>query len=186
MGRKPLIVAPYDAELYGHWWYEGPDFLNFFVRKAAFDQNTVRLIAPSDYFREYPINQVSTPSFSSWGWKGYSETWLSGANDWIYRHLHKATLRMSELADRFRGQNGFVGRALKQAARELYLAQSSDWAFIMHTGTMVPYAVKRTKDHILNFTKIYEDLMNDRLNEEFLRDLEHKNNIFPNVDYHMF
>lgn len=186
MGRKPLIVAPYDAELYGHWWYEGPDFLNFFIRKTAFDQNVFRLIAPSDYFREYPVNQISTPSFSSWGWKGYSETWLSGSNDWIYRHIHKATLRMSELAGRFRGQNGAVGRALKQAARELYLAQSSDWAFIMHTGTMVPYAIKRTKDHLVNFTRLYDDLTNNRLDEGFLRELEHKNNIFPNVDYHMF
>ncbi|OQA56070.1 MAG: 1,4-alpha-glucan branching enzyme [Candidatus Omnitrophica bacterium ADurb.Bin277] len=186
MGRKPIVVAPYDAELYGHWWYEGPDFLNFLIRKVAFDQNTVRLISPSDYFREYPVNQISTPSFSSWGWKGYSETWLSGANDWIYRHIHKATLRMSELANRYRGQNGLVGRALKQAARELYLAQSSDWAFIMHTGTMVPYAVKRTKEHLLNFTRIYEDLTNDRLDEGFLRDLESRNNIFPNVDYHVF
>lgn len=186
MGRKPLVIAPYDAELYGHWWYEGPEFLNFFVRKVAFDQNTIRLAAPSDYFKEYPVNQVATPSFSSWGWKGYSETWLSGANDWIYRHLHKATLRMSELANRFRNQNGLVGRALKQATRELYLAQSSDWAFIMHTGTMVPYAVKRTKDHILNFTRLYEDLMKNHVDEDFLRDLEHKNNIFPNVEYHMF
>ncbi len=186
MGRKPLIVAPYDAELYGHWWYEGPDFLNFFIRKTAFDQDVFRLIAPSDYFREYPVNQISTPSFSSWGWKGYSETWLSGSNDWIYRHIHKATLRMSELAGRFRGQNGAVGRALKQAARELYLAQSSDWAFIMHTGTMVPYAIKRTKDHLVNFTRLYDDLTNNRLDEGFLRELEHKNNIFPNVDYHMF
>lgn len=186
MGRKPIVVAPYDAELFGHWWYEGPDFLNLLIRKTAFDQNTVRLIAPSDYFKEYPVNQISTPSFSSWGWKGYSETWLSGTNDWIYRHLHKATLRMSELAGKFRGQNGMVGRALKQAARELYLAQSSDWAFIMHTGTMVPYAVKRTKEHILNFTQLYEELMNNRLDEDFLRSLESRNNIFPNIDCHMF
>ncbi len=186
MGRKPLIVAPYDAELYGHWWYEGPEFLNFFVRKSAFDQTTYRLIAPSDYFKEYPVNQVSTPCFSSWGWKGYSETWLSGANDWIYRHLHKASLRMSEMAQKFRGQNGTVGRALKQAARELFLAQSSDWAFIMHTGTVVPYAVKRTKEHLLNFTRIYEDLLNNRLDEGWLRELEGKNNIFPDVDHEVF
>ena len=131
-----------------------------------------RLIAPSDYFKEYPVNQVSTPCFSSWGWKGYSETWLSGANDWIYRHLHKASLRMSEMTHKFRGQNGTVGRALKQAARELFLAQSSDWAFIMHTGTMVPYAVKRTKEHLLNFTRIYEDLMNHHLDEGWLKALE--------------
>ncbi|MFH0986226.1 MAG: 1,4-alpha-glucan branching protein domain-containing protein [Candidatus Omnitrophota bacterium] len=186
MGRKPLIVAPYDAELYGHWWYEGPEFLNFFVRKAAFDQKTFRLIAPSDYFKEYPVNQVSTPCFSSWGWKGYSETWLCNSNDWIYRHLHKASLRMSEMAEKFRGQNGTVGRALKQATRELYLAQSSDWAFILHTGTVVPYAVKRTKEHLLNFTRIYEEIMNNRLDEGWLRELEGKNNIFPEVDHEVF
>ncbi len=186
MGRKPLIVAPYDAELYGHWWYEGPEFLNFFIRKTAYDQKTFRLIAPPDYFKEYPVNQVSTPCFSSWGWKGYSETWLSSANDWIYRHLHKASLRMTEMTHKFRGQNGTVGRALKQAARELFLAQSSDWAFIMHTGTVVPYAVKRTKEHLLNFTRIYEDLLNNRLDEGWLKDLEGKNNIFPDVDHEVF
>lgn len=186
MGRKPIIVAPYDAELFGHWWYEGPEFLNFLVRKIAFDQKTIRLGTPMDYLMNYPVNQVSTPSMSSWGWKGYSETWLSGANDWIYRHLHKATLRMSELANRYSGQNGMVQRALNQAARELFLAQSSDWAFIMHTGTMVPYAVKRTKEHILNFTRIYEDLNHNRLNERWLSEIESKNNLFPNVDYRVF
>ncbi len=186
IGRKPLIVAPYDAELYGHWWYEGPDFLNFFIRKVAYDQKTFRLIALPDYFKEYPVNQISTPSFSSWGYKGYSETWLSGVNDWIYKHLHKASLRMTELAGRYRGQNGTTARALKQAARELFLAQSSDWAFIMHTGTMVPYAVKRTKVHLSNFTRIYDDLTKGRMDESWLSELERKNNIFPDVDCSVF
>ncbi len=186
IGRKPMIVAPYDAELYGHWWYEGPEFLNFLIRKTAFDQKTIRLATPSDYLREYPVNQVSVPSMSSWGWKGYAETWLSGSNDWIYRHLHKAILRMSELANQYRGQNGLVQRALNQAARELFLAQSSDWAFIMHTGTMVPYAEKRTREHLLNFLKIYEDLQNHRLSEPWLKEIEGKNNIFPQVDYQVF
>jgi len=186
MGRKPMIVAPYDAELFGHWWYEGPEFLNFLIRKMAFDQKTVRLVTPSDYLRMYPVNQVSTPSMSSWGWKGYAETWLSGANDWIYFHLHKATLRMTELANRFQGQNGVVQRALNQAARELFLAQSSDWAFIMHTGTMVPYAVRRTKEHLLNFLRLYEDMMNNRLDEGWLNHLENKSNIFPHMDYRLF
>jgi 1,4-alpha-glucan branching enzyme len=185
-GRKPIIVAPYDAELYGHWWYEGPEFLNFLIRKVAFDQRTVRLVTPSDYLREYPVNQVSTPSMSSWGYKGYAETWLAGANDWIYRHIHKATLRMSEMSERFQNHNGLVERALNQAARELYLAQSSDWAFIMHTGTMVPYAVKRTKEHLINFTEIYEQLTENRLNEGWLNELEGKNNIFPKVNYRIF
>ena len=186
MGRKPIMVAPYDAELFGHWWYEGPEFLNFLIRKIAFDQKTIRLVTPSDYLREYPVNQVSTPSMSSWGWKGYAETWLSGANEWVYPHLHKASLRMEELAHKFRGRNGAVRRALNQAARELFLAQSSDWAFIMHTGTMVPYAVKRTKDHLLNFTRLYEDLNHSRLDEAWLAGLENKDNLFSDINYEVF
>lgn len=186
LGRKPIIVAPYDAELYGHWWYEGPEFLNFLIRKAAYDQKTFRLITPSDYLGIYRVNQVSTPSMSSWGYKGFSETWLCGSNDWIYRHLHKAALRMTEMANRYRGQNGNVQRALNQAVRELYLAQSSDWAFIMHTGTMVPYAVKRTKDHLSNFNRIYDSLNGGNLDASWLSEIERRNNIFPKADYQVF
>jgi 1,4-alpha-glucan branching enzyme len=186
MGRKPIIVAPYDAELYGHWWYEGPQFLDFLIRKIAYDQKTVRLATPSDYLREFPVNQVSTPSYSSWGWKGYSETWLSGANDWIYRHLHKAGLRMTELADRHRGRNGLTRRALNQAGRELLLAQSSDWAFIMHTGTVVPYAVKRTKEHLLNFSELYESVSRGAVNEGRVRELEERDCVFPDLKFEEF
>lgn len=186
MGRKPIIVAPYDAELYGHWWYEGPEFLDFLIRKIACDQKTIRLATPMDYLGEYPWNQVSTPSETSWGWKGYAETWLSGANHWIYRHLHKAQFRMTEIAERYAGQNGNVERALKQAARELFLAQSSDWPFIMHTGTMVPYAEKRTREHLVNFTRLYDELNSNRLDMNSLGDLERRNNIFPDIPVHTF
>ncbi|MCB9799557.1 MAG: DUF1957 domain-containing protein [Candidatus Omnitrophica bacterium] len=186
IGKKPIIVAPYDAELYGHWWYEGPDFLNFLIRKTAFDQKAVRLVTPGDYLREQPVNQVATPAQSSWGYKGYAETWLGDCNHWIYRHLHKASYRMTELADRFRNQNGLVERGLKQAARELLLAQSSDWAFIMHTGTMVPYAEKRTKVHLNNFTSLYEQISHNHIDEGWLSELERRNNIFANIDYRIY
>lgn len=184
--RKPIIVAPYDAELFGHWWYEGPDWLNFLIRKMHHDQKTVKLINAAEYLQEYPTNQVSTPSMSSWGYKGFSEVWLNGANDWIYRHLHKANERMVELANRHQGQNGLVSRALKQAARELLLAQSSDWAFIMKTGTMVEYAVKRTKEHLLRFNDLYQQISENRINESFLNDIESKDNIFPDLDYRVY
>ncbi len=186
LGRKPIVVSPYDAELYGHWWHEGPEFLEEVLQKIALQVPQLTLATPGDYLREYPINQVSTPSLSSWGWKGYGETWLSGSNHWIYRHLHKATLRMDELATRFKGQNGVTSRALKQAMRELFLAQSSDWAFIIHTGTVVPYAEKRTREHLLNFIRIYDDLNNHRVNEDWLRQLENIDNIFPDINYEVF
>jgi len=186
LGRKPIVVSPYDAELYGHWWHEGPEFLEAVLEKMSLQVPNIKLATPSDYLGEYPVNQVSTPSLSSWGWKGYSETWLSGPNHWIYRHIHKSTLRMHELAEKFQNNNGLENRALKQAMRELFLAQSSDWAFIMHTGTTVQYADTRTKEHLLNFQQIYDDLNNNSLNEGWLNHLENTNNIFPDIDPQVF
>jgi 1,4-alpha-glucan branching enzyme len=186
MDRKPIIVSPYDAELYGHWWYEGPAFLNFLLRKLHFDQNAVKTITPREYLEMYPVNQVAVPSYSSWGHKGYAEVWLEGSNDWIYRHLHKAAERMIELANRFAHPSPLEHRALNQAARELLLAQSSDWAFIMKTNTVVPYAVRRTKDHILRFTDLWHMLMNGSVVETYLESLENTDNIFPNIDYRIY
>jgi 1,4-alpha-glucan branching enzyme len=144
------------------------------------------LTTPSEYLQQNPKIQVATPSMSSWGYKGYNEVWLEGSNDWIYRHLHTAADRMTELA----GENGSVDDlrrwALNQAARELLLAQSSDWAFIMKTGTMVEYAVMRTKTHLLNFNSLYDQLKSGSIQEDFLSDLESKNNIFPDLDYHVY
>ena len=184
--RKPIIVAPYDAELFGHWWFEGPDWLGFLFRKVHYDQDNIDLITPSEYLQQFPRIQVATPSMSSWGYKGYNEVWLEGSNDWIYRHLHVAADRMVELARNNVGVNGLRQRALNQAARELLLAQSSDWAFIMKTGTMVEYAVMRTKTHLVNFNSLYDQLQDGAVHEGFLAELEGKNNIFPEMDYTVY
>jgi 1,4-alpha-glucan branching enzyme len=93
---------------------------------------------------------------------------------------------MMEMANHFPKADGVMLRALKQAARELLLAQSSDWAFIMKTNTMVEYAKKRTRDHLLNLANLYSMIMNSHIDEAFLSDLEWRNNIFPNIDYRAF
>jgi 1,4-alpha-glucan branching enzyme len=181
--KKPIIVSPYDAELFGHWWYEGPQWLDFLIRKIAFDQDVVKLITPSEYLAQNPRNQVIIPSMSSWGWKGYSEMWLQGTNDWIYLHLHAASEKMTELARSFPDTDGLIKRALNQALRELLLAQSSDWAFILGTGTHTSYAVGRTKDHLLRFMRLYEDIKSNSIDEDWLSDVEYKDNIFADIDY---
>ncbi|HNW35455.1 MAG TPA: DUF1957 domain-containing protein [Candidatus Ozemobacteraceae bacterium] len=186
MDRPPILVSPYDAELFGHWWYEGPDFIHALLRKVACDSQTLELITPSEYLAKHPKNQVAMPSMSSWGHKGYHEVWLEGNNDWIYRHLHKAAERMIELADRYPHSDGTRRRALNQAARELLLAQASDWAFIMKTGTTVPYAVKRTKDHCVRFTRLYQDISADAVDENWLAEVESRDNIFPQIDYRIY
>lgn len=186
MDREPIVVCPYDAELFGHWWYEGPQWLEFLLRKVNDEQDRLLLTTPSDYLSLYPENQVATPSFSSWGNNGYSEVWLDSSNDWIYPHIHKAIERMGELVERFPDQSGLKLRALNQAAREVLLCQASDWPFIMKTGTTVPYAVRRVKEHLHNFTFIYEGLRRNAVKTEWLTAVEKKNNIFSDVDYRLF
>ena len=184
--RKPIIVAPYDAELFGHWWFEGPDWVNSLIRKIVFDQDAVRLITPMEYLAENPVCQVATPSQSSWGNGGYAEVWLDGSNDWIYPHLHKAVDRMIELAQAFPHAEGLLLRALNQAAREVLLAQSSDWAFIMKTGSHAEYAVRRIQEHVHRFTMLYEHIKSNHIDETWLGDIEYKDNIFPDIDYRVY
>ena len=93
---------------------------------------------------------------------------------------------MVELANTYPEATGVLRRALNQAARELLLAQSSDWAFIMKTGTVVPYAVRRTQSHIGNFIGLYEQILGNRIDQRWLHELEAKDNIFPDLDYRIY
>ncbi|MBU1523363.1 MAG: DUF1957 domain-containing protein [Candidatus Omnitrophica bacterium] len=183
LGRKPIITAPYDAELFGHWWFEGIQWLNFLIRKVAYDQNTIKLITPSRYLNIYPKNQVVAPSPSSWGYKGYNEMWLDGSNDWIYPHLHRAQNIMMEAAKKYGNPDDIRVRILNQMARELLLAQSSDWAFIMKTGTFSEYAKKRTVTHLGRFYALENYLEKSSVNYEVLEDIEKKDNVFPEISY---
>ena len=183
LDRSPLVVSPYDAELFGHWWYEGPEFLDYLVRKACFDQKTIRLVTPEDYLQRYPSNQVARPSASSWGEEGFWRVWLNERNEWIYPHLHAAEEKMEQLVQRFQNPTALEKRALKQCARELLLAQSSDWPFILHTGTSAAYARRRVKEHLFRFMELHDQLLSVTLDEDWLAQVEQRDNIFPDVDY---
>ena len=185
-GRPALIVAPYDAELFGHWWFEGPDWINFLLRKMHHDQQTIKTITVPEYLDRHSQVQVAQPTMSSWGYKGYSEVWCESSNDWIYRHLHEAADRMVELARGNPEPDALRRRALNQAARELLLAQSSDWAFIMKTGTMVEYAQDRTRVHINNFNHLYDSLTRNAIDEGWLSEIERRHNLFPDIDYRLY
>jgi 1,4-alpha-glucan branching enzyme len=181
LGRKPIIVAPYDAELFGHWWFEGIHWLNFLIRKIKHDQKTFKLITPSQYLKIYPKNQVVNPAPSSWGWKGYYEVWLNGSNDWIYLHLHRAQEKMKEMVKKHGKDGGIKERVLNQMLRELLLAQASDWAFMMKTGHFSEYARKRTVIHLERFYLLKSYLDKGFFNYEVIEDIERKDNIFPEI-----
>jgi len=186
MGRKPVVVAPYDAELFGHWWYEGPQWLEHLCRFIGDGRDGVQMITPTACLGDFVDNQVVNLAASSWGEGGYNEVWLNPSNDWIYRHLHRAEATLVDLADLYPAARGNVQRALNQAARELLLAQSSDWAFIIKTGTAVQYAARRTSDHINRFNRLTAGLVEGQVDENKLAEYEKKDNIFPDLDYRIY
>ncbi|WP_255298407.1 1,4-alpha-glucan branching protein domain-containing protein [Brevibacillus dissolubilis] len=187
MDRKPIVVAPYDAELFGHWWYEGPMFIDYLCRKIAYDTQILRMVTPSDYLAEYPdFNDYGRLPTCSWGRNGYGEVWLNETNEWIYRHLHRAERLMVEavMTSDASGQvlTPLQERALQQMARELMLAQSSDWAFIMDNQSMVEYAVKRTHDHLVRFYQIQEQFNQGKLDDAQLTAMEQAFPVFPDIN----
>lgn len=186
MDRAPIIISPYDAELFGHWWYEGPRWLDLVIRQIHKKRGNLSLITPAEYLDLGGPTQVCRPNMSSWGFRGYYEVWLEESNDWIYPHLHLAGQRMVELAKSHPSPTDLEERALNQAARELLLAQSSDWAFIMKTGTTVEYAQQRTRDHLSRFNRLYDEIRGRTLSAGWLTQVEQRDNIFPRLDYRVY
>lgn len=118
---------------------------------------------------------------------GYSEVWLNELNDYAVRHLHNLADKMCELAYTFRNENDPLKiSALNQCAREVLLAESSDWNFIITNATMVDYAKMRTKNHVGRFNKLYNELKINKIDEKFLEDISEKDSIFPDIDYKIY
>ena len=183
----PIVVAPFDAELFGHWWFEGPRFLETFIRKTTVVQKDFRLTSPSEYLAANSTQQTVEPAESSWGDKGHLEVWIDKNNSWIYPHLHAVAQRMHKLAVAHSNDaNERSDRVLKQLARELLLAQSSDWAFLMRSGTAREYATKRTLDHLGRFNQLHDQFVAGTINENFLAECETRDNLFPNVNWRYY
>ncbi|HEX8649308.1 MAG TPA: 1,4-alpha-glucan branching protein domain-containing protein [Pyrinomonadaceae bacterium] len=185
-GHPPLIVSPYDAELYGHWWYEGPQFIDFVFRKLHWETEAIKSIAPGDFLDSGILIQTQQPSASSWGADGYYKVWLNDANAWMYPHQHAAEARMTALADSHADADGLTLRALNQAARELLLAESSDWAFQIYQGTTVEYASRRFRSHIRRFDALASDIERGHIDEDRLAEIESRDNIFAEIDYRTY
>lgn len=188
MDRRPILVSPYDAELFGHWWFEGPEFLRAVLEELSQEGSAIKLNTASGYLADYPVNAVCEPAPSSWGEGGYSAVWLDSANDWIYRHVHRAEAQLRALATQHGSAKIDDGlrRALNQMARELLLSQSSDWAFIMKTGTAVSYAEARVKSHLGRFQALLRQVQTNTLDLAGLAEIEAQDNIFPDIDFRVY
>lgn len=187
LDRPPLIVSPYDAELFGHWWYEGPMFLDAVMRRLCADDSPVAPITPGKYLEKHGPIGVAQPSFSSWGEGGYAQVWLNEMTEWIYPKLDAAALSMRTLV-RNHGENpdALTRRALTQMGRELLLAQASDWPFLIRIGSAPHYAKQRLEEHLGAVERLGGQIRSGEVEESCVADLESRHNIFPALDYHVF
>ena len=130
-GRTGVLTLPFDAELFGHWWFEGPAWLGALV--SAFDENCVTIETASTALEKIvPLGTVSLPE-GSWGEGGRHFIWHNKETAWTWRLLHEAERDMERLV-RKAADDETSERLLKQMARELFLLQSSDWQFLISTG----------------------------------------------------
>jgi 1,4-alpha-glucan branching enzyme len=184
--NDPVFTISFDAELFGHWWYEGVQWLEKVIRKVAMDPSMV-LATPGEIVALDEKVDTLRPAYSTWGEGGYSQVWVDNStNAWAYRHIFKALEHITELADRFPKQSSLKQRFLNQAARETLLLMASDWPFIIHNHTSEEYAKKRLEGHLQNVNLVYENMCRNAVNTEWLVKAEKRDNLFAWFDYNIF
>lgn len=184
-GEFGSITASYDTELFGHWWFEGVDWLKAVLRGLA-ARPAVEMSTASRIVEQHPPDQVLSLPESSWGAGGGHYTWLNDDTNWLWPLIHGAERRMEELVVRFPNANGTRRDVLNQAARELLLLQSSDWPFLVTTLQAKEYAVDRFQEHLDRFDQLAALAEADSWtaeDEAFLASLRERDNPFPTIDY---
>jgi len=189
-GRPGIICAPFDTELFGHWWFEGTEWL-YQALKLIADDPGIDLCTCSEYLDLNPPTEAVALPEGSWGEGGFHWIWLNQRTLWSWKLIYDAEAEIQELAT-FPNE-GLTGRLVRQAARELLLLQSSDWQFNISTQNSTDYAESRIKEHYRSFKRL-ADLARkavagkplDDLEADFLETCEERNPLFPDIDPQWF
>ncbi|MGH2562270.1 MAG: glycoside hydrolase family 57 protein [Thermomicrobiales bacterium] len=188
-GRFGVISAAYDTELFGHWWFEGVDWLKHVLRGLA-AHDDVEMTTACRIIEEHEPERVMALPESSWGAGGGHFTWRNVDTRWMWPQIHTTETRMERLVARFPVASGERLIALNQAARELLLLESSDWPFLVTTGQAKEYASQRFSEHVERFNQLADlieragDMSDDE--RDFVGALAERDNPFPAIDYRVF
>ena len=153
-GGPALVCAPYDAELFGHWWFEGPLWLEQVARDTA-RAGIARMTLGEALELVPPRSTVALPE-GSWGEGGDHRVWLNRDTEWTWDRVYSAEAEWVEHLRREAPAGGDLARVLAQATRELLLLQASDWQFLITTGAARDYAERRVAEHYAEFKRLSE------------------------------
>jgi len=181
-----LVMVSFDTELYGHWWFEGIEWLKNVIRTMSKCQ-PVTMATAGEYLTAHPPKTAIELPESTWGQGGHYWVWNNENTAWMWPIIHQSEVRMRWLNRAFSNeQDGLKQRALNQALRELLLLQSSDWPFLVTTFQAKDYAVERFQTHVGNFNSLCDMLESGEINEGLLCAFEDADNPFSNLDYRWF
>ena len=156
-GGDPILCAPFDAELFGHWWFEGPEWLKNVALEMHRADSPVELVTCAEYLdRRRPAGFVPLPE-GSWGRNGQHEVWLNPETEWTWQHIYPAEMAYEQVVSsgRWRGHRD-ARRLAAQLSRELLLLESSDWQFLITTQHARDYAEKRFREHLADFQALLD------------------------------
>src|SRR5438445_265539 len=183
--RTGVVVAPFDTELFGHWWFEGVDFLAGVYRELR-HQPGVRPVAASRHLTDHPARTALRLAEGSWGVNGDHTMWLNDRTAWTWPRLRALEGAFWKAAPAALASPG-TRPALAQAARELLLAQASDWQFMISTGAVPDYAERRFKLHCDDAERLIAAVTSGSSggggegSAALAAELERRDDLFPNV-----
>lgn len=183
-GEKGIIVAPYDTELFGHWWFEGVKWLGRVLELLY--QRGVETPTLSRFLEEYSgeKHEIELPE-GSWGANSDHSTWWNEETEWTWPHIYRAEDRMVAIVSRFRGRDELTNRVIEQLARELLILEASDWQFLITTGQAKEYAKRRVLIHSRDFHRLANELVRyvkiGEFDVKLLEELEERDNPFRPV-----
>jgi len=182
-GGSGIIVAPFDTELFGHWWFEGADFLAATYRALrGSGKDGVRAVTASQHLEAHAPGTALQLAEGSWGANGDHSMWLNERTAWTWERLWRLEDAFWDVAPEALA-SAAARPVLAQAARELLLAQASDWQFIISTGAVVDYAERRFTLHCDDAERLIKALAGGELEAagRVAEELARRDDLFPNV-----
>jgi 1,4-alpha-glucan branching enzyme len=184
-GRHGILCAMYDTELFGHWWFEGVDWIAGVLERLATSEQ-VELATVGGFLEAHPAETAIHLPEGSWGAGGNHFVWDNADNSWMWPIVHAAEQRMAQAVRKWPEATGGARKALDQAARELVLLQASDWPFMITTGQAREYAITRFQQHVERFENLMSGVERGSPDTDLAQDLWERDKVFPEMDYRWF